>query len=366
MQTDIAPRAAQPAALGAPAPPPATAGACGRRGGRVHPEPLGVALILGPWNYPFQLLFSPLVGALAAGNCVCLKPSEFAPGDVDGHGRARARDLRARPRDRCSRAASRSPGRSSISISTTSSSRAARRSAGRSWPPRRTTSRRSRSSSAASARASSAPTRGFAWRPGASPGASSSTPGRPAWRPTTSSSIASVKDALPVGELQTALTEFFGDDPAAEPGLRAHRQPASLRAARGLPGSGPGRLRRTDRRGRSLHRADRAGRSRSLRRRHDGGDLRTRPAGARVRRSGRGARRTGGQADAPGALPVHRGPGRPGPRPGPHASRAASASTTWSTRSCPRSCPSAASARAAWGSIMAGPVSTASRTTAAC
>jgi len=46
---------------------------------RVYPEPLGVALILGPWNYPFQLLFSPLVGALAAGNCACLKPSELAP-----------------------------------------------------------------------------------------------------------------------------------------------------------------------------------------------------------------------------------------------------------------------------------------------
>ena len=46
---------------------------------RVCPEPLGVALILGPWNYPFQLLFSPLVGALAAGNCACLKPSELAP-----------------------------------------------------------------------------------------------------------------------------------------------------------------------------------------------------------------------------------------------------------------------------------------------
>jgi aldehyde dehydrogenase (NAD+) len=45
----------------------------------VHPEPFGVALILGPWNYPFQLLFSPLVGAIAAGNCVVLKPSEFAP-----------------------------------------------------------------------------------------------------------------------------------------------------------------------------------------------------------------------------------------------------------------------------------------------
>jgi aldehyde dehydrogenase (NAD+) len=42
------------------------------------PEPLGVVLIIGPWNYPFQLLFAPLVGAIAAGNCVVLKPSEFA------------------------------------------------------------------------------------------------------------------------------------------------------------------------------------------------------------------------------------------------------------------------------------------------
>lgn len=42
-------------------------------------EPLGVVFIIGPWNYPFQLLLSPLVGAIAAGNCVVLKPSEFAP-----------------------------------------------------------------------------------------------------------------------------------------------------------------------------------------------------------------------------------------------------------------------------------------------
>ncbi len=42
-------------------------------------EPLGVVLIIGPWNYPFQLLFTPLMGAIAAGNCVVLKPSEFAP-----------------------------------------------------------------------------------------------------------------------------------------------------------------------------------------------------------------------------------------------------------------------------------------------
>lgn len=42
-------------------------------------EPLGVVLIIGPWNYPLQLLFNPLVGAIAAGNCALLKPSEFAP-----------------------------------------------------------------------------------------------------------------------------------------------------------------------------------------------------------------------------------------------------------------------------------------------
>ena len=42
-------------------------------------EPLGVVLIIGPWNYPLQLLFTPLVGAIAAGNCVVLKASEFAP-----------------------------------------------------------------------------------------------------------------------------------------------------------------------------------------------------------------------------------------------------------------------------------------------
>jgi aldehyde dehydrogenase (NAD+) len=42
-------------------------------------EPLGVVLIIGPWNYPFQLLFNPLVGAITAGNCVVLKPSEFTP-----------------------------------------------------------------------------------------------------------------------------------------------------------------------------------------------------------------------------------------------------------------------------------------------
>lgn len=45
----------------------------------VMKEPLGVVLIIGPWNYPLQLLFTPLVGAIAAGNCAVLKASEFAP-----------------------------------------------------------------------------------------------------------------------------------------------------------------------------------------------------------------------------------------------------------------------------------------------
>lgn len=45
----------------------------------VQPEPYGTALIISPWNYPFQLLFAPLVGAMAAGNTAVLKPSELAP-----------------------------------------------------------------------------------------------------------------------------------------------------------------------------------------------------------------------------------------------------------------------------------------------
>ena len=46
---------------------------------RIIPQPLGMVLIIAPWNYPLQLTLSPLVGALAAGNTVVLKPSEVAP-----------------------------------------------------------------------------------------------------------------------------------------------------------------------------------------------------------------------------------------------------------------------------------------------
>ncbi|WP_374110160.1 aldehyde dehydrogenase family protein [Okibacterium sp. HSC-33S16] len=47
--------------------------------GRVVREPLGVVLVIGPWNYPVQLTVTPLAGALAAGNAVVVKPSELAP-----------------------------------------------------------------------------------------------------------------------------------------------------------------------------------------------------------------------------------------------------------------------------------------------
>src|SRR5699024_11165087 len=45
----------------------------------VEPQPLGLVLVIAPWNYPVQLLLAPLVGAVAAGNAVVLKPSELAP-----------------------------------------------------------------------------------------------------------------------------------------------------------------------------------------------------------------------------------------------------------------------------------------------
>ena len=45
----------------------------------IHPEPYGISLIIAPWNYPFQLLIAPLIGAMSAGNCSVVKPSEFAP-----------------------------------------------------------------------------------------------------------------------------------------------------------------------------------------------------------------------------------------------------------------------------------------------
>lgn len=50
---------------------------------RIQPEPLGTVLIIAPWNYPLQLVLAPLVAALAAGNTAVVKPSEVAPATAD-------------------------------------------------------------------------------------------------------------------------------------------------------------------------------------------------------------------------------------------------------------------------------------------
>lgn len=45
---------------------------------KIYSEPYGTVLIAGPWNYPFMLVFLPLIGAISAGNCMIVKPSELA------------------------------------------------------------------------------------------------------------------------------------------------------------------------------------------------------------------------------------------------------------------------------------------------
>ncbi len=45
----------------------------------IQPQPKGVVLIISPWNYPFSLAILPLIGAIAAGNCAIIKPSELSP-----------------------------------------------------------------------------------------------------------------------------------------------------------------------------------------------------------------------------------------------------------------------------------------------
>ncbi len=53
--------------------------ACFPSKARIISEPYGLCLIISPWNYPFQLLISPLIGAISAGNCAIVKPSEHSP-----------------------------------------------------------------------------------------------------------------------------------------------------------------------------------------------------------------------------------------------------------------------------------------------
>lgn len=46
---------------------------------KVYKEPYGVVLIMSPWNYPFQLTIGPLVGAIATGNCIIIRMSDYSP-----------------------------------------------------------------------------------------------------------------------------------------------------------------------------------------------------------------------------------------------------------------------------------------------
>lgn len=52
-------------------------------GARIRKEPLGVALIISPWNFPFVLKIQPMIAAVSAGCCVLLKPSELAAASQD-------------------------------------------------------------------------------------------------------------------------------------------------------------------------------------------------------------------------------------------------------------------------------------------
>jgi aldehyde dehydrogenase (NAD+) len=45
----------------------------------IQHEPLGVAAVFGAWNYPFILIFKPMIQAITTGNCCLIKPSELTP-----------------------------------------------------------------------------------------------------------------------------------------------------------------------------------------------------------------------------------------------------------------------------------------------
>lgn len=53
--------------------------ACFPSSAKIVSEPYGVVLVISPWNYPFQLALSPLIGAIAAGNTAIIKPAEYSP-----------------------------------------------------------------------------------------------------------------------------------------------------------------------------------------------------------------------------------------------------------------------------------------------
>lgn len=116
-------------------------------------DPLGVVLVIAPWNFPLHLLIDPIIGALAAGNTVVAKPSEMSV-----HTSAVASRLLREYFDAdvltVVEGEPRRPRPSWRSVSTRSSTRVMARSAGSSWPQPPRTSPRSPSNSGASRRSS--------------------------------------------------------------------------------------------------------------------------------------------------------------------------------------------------------------------
>ena len=245
---------------------------------RLVREPVGTVLIIAPWNYPVQLLLSPLVGALAAGNCAVLKPSELTPhtsavladlvpryldpecvalveGGVAETTRAPRRALRPRllHRRRRRRPGGDGGGREAPDAGDPRARRQEPLHRRRDREPRR---RR------APDRVGQVPER------------------RPDLHRAGLRAGGRAPRGRAAGEAGRRRARVLRRRAEAEPGLRAHREPAPLRAARALPEGRGGGLRRRARARGALHRADGAAAGASRRRRDGRGDLRSHPAGA--------------------------------------------------------------------------------------
>ena len=341
------------------------------RPGRAHirPEPLGVALVIAPWNYPVQLLLAPAAAALAAGNAVVLKPT---------------RDQRPH-----------------------------RRASSPSWCPATSTSGSSPSSTggvdettallaerfdhifytgngrvgrvvmAAAAKHLTPVTLELGGKSPAIVAADADlevTARRIAWAKFLNAGQTCVApdyvlvdrtvEAPLLRALAEAVGRFYGADPAHQRGLRPHRQRAPLR-----PADRPARRRRlrarsssaaNSDRGHALPRADGARRRRSRRRGHGRGDLRARSCPVLAVDDVDEAIAFVNQRDKPLALYVFGGPAatdRVIER--TSAGRRRASTTRCSSSPCP-SCPSAGSGRAAWARTTAGPGSSASATSRRC
>ena len=203
----------------------------------IRPEPFGVVLVISPWNYPLQLVLVPPVGALAAGNCVVIKPSEVAraprralaelvPRLLSSRGRRGRRGRRPGDHRRCS-------AERFDYIFYTGNGTVGRHCDGGGRPQHLTPVTLELGGKSPCIVDASTPT--STSRRAASPGASSSTPARPASRPTTCSSTRASRRAALQRHSSSAMRALLRGRPRRQPRLRAHRQRAPPAPARGPP-----------------------------------------------------------------------------------------------------------------------------------